>query len=155
MSNNCQKLLRSSLIPLYKLNRTGSQFKEYIRDCIFLGISDKDVDRLVTLYTDDITQGSPFDTSTLNAVTLQFKRLASLQGDVFFQAPRRLFLKHQSGKQNTWFYCWLFFFSKSRCNNGLIYFLFLLSVTKRFKTQPVLGSVSSWRSRLREWLESH
>ena len=92
------------------INRTGSQFKEYIRDCIFSGISDKDIDRLATLYTEDITQGSPFDTGTLNSVTPQFKRLASFQGDVFFQAHRRLLLKHQSGKQNTWYYCWYFFF---------------------------------------------
>jgi len=148
-----QRFLRSYSDPVILFNRTGSQFKEYIRDCIFLGISDKDVDRLATLYTDDITQGSPFDTGTLNAATPQFKRLASLQGDVFFQAPRRLFLKHQSSKQNTWFYCWCLFPSRSRCNTGLIYFF--LSVTKRFKTQPVLGSVSSLGSFLREWLESN
>ncbi|KAF8964271.1 Alpha/Beta hydrolase protein [Flammula alnicola] len=41
--------------------------------------------QLATLYPSDITQGSPFDTGILNALTPQFKRIAAFQGDGFFQ----------------------------------------------------------------------
>ncbi|KAF9220275.1 COesterase-domain-containing protein [Gyrodon lividus] len=50
-------------------------------------------------YSADITQGSLFDTSVLNALTPQFKRLAAFQGDAVLQAPRR-FLQNRSGEQN-------------------------------------------------------
>ncbi|KAF4622620.1 hypothetical protein D9613_009025 [Agrocybe pediades] len=65
----------------------------------------------------DLTQGSPYDTGVTNALTPQFKRLASLQGDLTFQAPRRFLLQNRSGKQTV--------------------FAFL---SKRFKTLPTLGS---------------
>lgn len=81
-------------------------------------MSNEDVDRLATLYTDDITQGSPFNTGTLNAYTPQFKRLSSVQGDLLFHASRRFFQKYQSGKQNTWTY-----------------------LSKRLKNKPLLGSM--------------
>lgn len=45
-------------------------------------------------YPSDVTQGSPFDTGILNAITLQFKRIAALLGDSVFQAPRRWFLQN-------------------------------------------------------------
>lgn len=54
------------------------------------------------LYTSDITKGSPFDTGYMNALTPQFKRMAAIQGDLVFQAPRRFFLQHRAGKQPTW-----------------------------------------------------
>jgi len=53
-----------------------------------------------TLYPADITAGLPFDTGLLNAITPQFKRIAAVQGDGVFQAPRHLLLKNTSGKQN-------------------------------------------------------
>jgi acetylcholinesterase len=55
-------------------------------------------------YPANISQGSPFDTGTLNALTPQFKRFAALQGDIAFQAPRRLLLQKRSGKQALWTY---------------------------------------------------
>ena len=60
---------------------------------------------LLTLYPQDVTQGSPYDTGTENALTPEFKRLASILGDFAFQAPRRFFLNAVSDKQNTWSYC--------------------------------------------------
>lgn len=69
----------------------------YIND-----ISDSDLDKLLKLYPQDLTQGSPFNTGILNGLSSQFKRLAALQGDLVFQAPRRFFLEQRSGKQNTW-----------------------------------------------------
>jgi carboxylesterase type B len=71
-------------------------------------------------YPDDITQGSPFDTGTANALTPEFKRLAAIQGDLVFQAPRRFFLTTASKTQKT--------------------FAFLF---KRGKATPFLGSFHS------------
>lgn len=71
-------------------------------------------------YPDDITQGSPFNTGTANALTPEFKRLASIQGDLTFQAPRRFFLKTASQTQKT--------------------FAFLF---KRGKATPILGTFHS------------
>ena len=65
------------------------------------------MDELLTLYPQNVTQGSPYDTGTQNALTPEFKRIASILGDLVFQAPRRYFLKHVSDKQNTWSYCTL------------------------------------------------
>ena len=59
------------------------------------------MDDLLTLYPQDVTQGSPYDTGTENALTPEFKRLASILGDFAFQAPRRFFLNAVSDKQNT------------------------------------------------------
>jgi len=50
----------------------------------------------------DVTQGSPYGTGTLNALTPQFKRIASILGDITFQGPRRFFLQSTAYKQNAW-----------------------------------------------------
>jgi len=76
------------------------------------------MDEVLTLYPQNVTLGSPYDTGTQNAFTPQFKRIASTLGDLEFQAPRRLFLNNTSEKQNTWSF-----------------------LSKRFKSLPILGSV--------------
>ena len=53
------------------------------------------------LYPQDPAQGSPFATGDLDELSPQYKRIAAIQGDLVFQAPRRFFLSQQSGKQNT------------------------------------------------------
>ena len=63
------------------------------------------MDELLSLYPQNVTQGSPYDTGTQNALTPEFKRIASLLGDYTFQAPRRFFLHNLSDRQNTWSYC--------------------------------------------------
>ena len=68
------------------------------------------MDELLRLYPQNVTQGSPFGTGTLNALTPEFKRIAAILGDFVFQAPRRFFLHNASGKQNTWSYCTLHLF---------------------------------------------
>ena len=57
------------------------------------------------MHLQDVTQGSPYGTGTLNALTPQFKRIASIQGDITFQGPRRFFLEHLAHKQNVWSFC--------------------------------------------------
>ncbi|KAJ3562849.1 hypothetical protein NP233_g9322 [Leucocoprinus birnbaumii] len=97
---------------------TESQFRAYIQGTFWQGVASNDVDHLATLYTADVTQGSPYDTGFTNTLTPQYKRLASFQGDAVFQAPRRFFLQNRSAKQNTWVY-----------------------LSKRFKVEPFLGSM--------------
>lgn len=66
------------------------------------GSSGPQISGLLDLYPEDPSQGSPFNTGPLNALTPQFKRIAATQGDAGFQAPRRFFLNHTSGKQDIW-----------------------------------------------------
>ncbi|KIJ06200.1 hypothetical protein PAXINDRAFT_92368, partial [Paxillus involutus ATCC 200175] len=81
---------------------TDTQFEEYIRT--FPNVTSIMIQEVMQYYPANISQGSPIDTSTLNALTPQFKRIAALQGDVNFQAPRRFFLQNRSGKQALWTY---------------------------------------------------
>ncbi|KAG6865404.1 hypothetical protein C0991_002898 [Blastosporella zonata] len=85
------------------VNSTSAQFRNYLKT-VFLapGTPDSDIDGILQHYTDDVTQGSPFGTSLLNAVTPQYKRIAAFMGDGVFQAPRRFFLDHLSAKQDSW-----------------------------------------------------
>jgi carboxylesterase type B len=108
-----------TLFSLSTLNiTTESQLRNYIKTVFLPGVSDSAVARIAELYPSDITAGSPYDTGILNALTPQYKRIASIMGDGVFQAPRRFFLQHQSGKQNTWSF-----------------------LSKRGKLLPFLGSV--------------
>ncbi|CDO72193.1 hypothetical protein BN946_scf184970.g45 [Trametes cinnabarina] len=92
-----------TLFSLSTLNiTTEEELRSYVTSNYLPQAENKNVDQLFTLYPADITQGSPFDTGVLNALTPQYKRLAAMQGDLVFQAPRRYFLQHRSDKQSTW-----------------------------------------------------
>jgi acetylcholinesterase len=78
-----------------------------LKEFFFPNATDAQMDELLTLYPQNVTQGSPYDTGTQNALTPQFKRMASILGDYEFQAPRRFFLKTISDKQNVWSFCTL------------------------------------------------
>ncbi|KAF8073584.1 carotenoid ester lipase precursor [Lyophyllum atratum] len=108
-----------TLFSLSTLNiTTEAKLKNYLKTTFLPGVPDADLDKLLDLYSGDITQGSPFNTGILNVLTPQFKRIAAFMGDGVFQAPRRFFLDQRSGKQNTWAF-----------------------VSKRLKALPILGSV--------------
>ncbi len=110
--------------------------RQYITSNYIPKVTSADLDSVLTLYPGDIIAGSPFDTGILNAITPQFKRLAAMQGDLVFQAPRRFFLEQTSGKQNTWAFC--------KCCDALDSLSRALSpslVNKRLKALPALGSV--------------
>ncbi|KAH9060191.1 carotenoid ester lipase precursor [Lactarius vividus] len=96
---------------------TEAELRTYLLEFFFPNATDAQMDRLLMLYPQDVTQGSPYDTGTQNAFTPEFKRIASLLGDFVFQAPRRIFLDNSSEKQNTWSY-----------------------LSKRLKSLPILGS---------------
>ncbi|KIJ19263.1 hypothetical protein PAXINDRAFT_70400 [Paxillus involutus ATCC 200175] len=97
--------------------RTDTQFEEYIKTYWFPNAKSTTIKEIMQYYPANISQGSPFDTGTLNALTPQFKRLAALQGDVIFQAPRRFLLQNRLGKQALWTF-----------------------LSKRFKTVPYIGA---------------
>ncbi|TBU41183.1 alpha/beta-hydrolase [Dichomitus squalens] len=107
-----------TLFSLTTLNvTTEAQLATYLQQTYFPRISQSDLSKLLQYYPADVTQGSPFNTGTANAVTPEFKRHAAIIGDLVFQAPRRLLLQEAASRQNTWV------------------FLF-----KRFKSLGVLGA---------------
>jgi len=117
VSGDCDD--EGTLFSLSTLNLTTSEHvSDYLQNVWLPHASPSDVAKLLDLYPEDITQGSPFNTGILNAITPQFKRLAAIQGDVVFQAPRRLFMQTQSSKVNVWGF-----------------------LSQRNKVLPVLGSV--------------
>ncbi|KAJ3863949.1 Alpha/Beta hydrolase protein [Lentinula novae-zelandiae] len=116
VSGDCDD--EGTLFSLASLNvTTQSDIATYVQTIFLPNISDSDLAELLTEYPADITEGSPFDTGILNAITPEFKRIAAFQGDAVFQAPRRFFLQSLSGKQPIWSF-----------------------INKRLKYLPVLGS---------------
>ncbi|KAH9476605.1 Lipase 4 [Psilocybe cubensis] len=81
---------------------TNEEFLSYMKNIYFRGlVSEEQLAEVAAAYPEDITLGSPFDTGTANAITPEYKRLASVSGDLFFQAPRRFFLQAASKTQPT------------------------------------------------------
>lgn len=87
-------------------------FRSYISEFFLPNASSSLLDRLAQLYPADPTQGSPYDTGTANAITPEFKRIASFLGDYVFIGPRR-FLTQNAGGRNNWSFCT---FQLHRCN---------------------------------------
>ncbi|KAG0704092.1 Alpha/Beta hydrolase protein [Suillus ampliporus] len=81
---------------------TSAQFEEYVQTVWFPDAPSDSIQTLMGYYSDDITQGSPFDTGDLDALTLEFKRIAAFQGDAMMQSQRRFLLENRFDKQNTW-----------------------------------------------------
>ncbi|KAJ7717779.1 Alpha/Beta hydrolase protein [Mycena metata] len=96
---------------------TDEEFVGYVHSNYLPQSSPAQIAQIATLYPDDPTQGSPFDTGLANQLTPQFKRLAAFQGDYLFTGTRRFLLEHASKTQNTW--SWL---------------------NKRGKSTPVVGT---------------
>ncbi|OCH92465.1 alpha/beta-hydrolase [Obba rivulosa] len=68
------------------------------------GISDADVDQILTLYPNDPAQGSPFNTGAINEIFPHFMQLSAIEGDLEFQGLRRFFLNHTWNYQPSWTY---------------------------------------------------
>ncbi|KAI0091678.1 carotenoid ester lipase precursor [Irpex rosettiformis] len=106
-----------TLFAVGLMSITTDEQVQAILAAVFPNATASELDRLMELYPQDVTQGSPFDTGYDNALTPQYKRLAAIQGDLVLIAPRRFFLQQRSDKQPTWSY-----------------------TSKRMKTLPDLGS---------------
>uniref|UniRef100_A0A8H8CFU5 Carboxylic ester hydrolase n=1 Tax=Psilocybe cubensis TaxID=181762 RepID=A0A8H8CFU5_PSICU len=95
-----------TVFSLTTLNITNdSEFIDYMKTNYFEDIASAEQLKAISIaYPQDVTQGSPFNTGASNALTPQFKRLAAIQGDLEFQAPRRFFLETASKTQPTYSY---------------------------------------------------
>ncbi|KAH9936513.1 sterol esterase [Fomitopsis serialis] len=83
---------------------TDEEFLEYVQSNYIPIASDSQIEDLGEAYPSDISEGAPYDTGLLWALTPEFKRLASFQGDWLWQAPRRYFLETVSQTQDAWAY---------------------------------------------------
>ncbi|KAI0326862.1 carotenoid ester lipase precursor [Cubamyces sp. BRFM 1775] len=81
---------------------TDAEFEGFIHDHFFSTTLKALLAPLFELYPNDPAAGSPFGTGDANQLAPQFKRMAAIQGDLVFQAPRRFFLDQRSLKQPTW-----------------------------------------------------
>ncbi|KAH9941670.1 alpha beta-hydrolase [Epithele typhae] len=85
---------------------TDEDALQYIRSTYMPHATRHEMDRLFELYPMmDVTRRNRRQRGVSSIVfPQQFQRIAAIQGDLVFQAPRRFFLKHRSGEQPTWAY---------------------------------------------------
>lgn len=122
----------------HTVDSTDADFRTYVKGA-YPGLTDAQIDQIAIMYPSDITQGSPFDTGILNAITPQYKRLAALLGDAILQAPRRWMLQNTvATNPNVWVFRKLLIWCGYICSADAVNI-----VSKRFKLLPVVGSVSS------------
>ncbi|KAJ8495240.1 hypothetical protein ONZ51_g1826 [Trametes cubensis] len=81
---------------------TDEEFEDFIHEHFFSTTPKALLTPIFELYPNDPKAGSPFGTGDANELSPQFKRMAAIQGDLVFQAPRRFFLDQRSLKQPTW-----------------------------------------------------
>ena len=79
------------------VHRTDAEFLSYVALNWFPTTPRAQLARLLELYPSDPAAGSPFGTGEDNQFTPQFKRMAALQGDILFIAPRRLLTRTRAG----------------------------------------------------------
>ncbi|CAL1698302.1 unnamed protein product [Somion occarium] len=90
---NCDD--EGTLLALLSLNVTNEvALRNYVTTVFIPNAAASDVDKLVSLYPSSISEGSPFGTGILNALTSQYKHIAALLGDLVFQSSRQLFLQN-------------------------------------------------------------
>ncbi|KIY52465.1 alpha/beta-hydrolase [Fistulina hepatica ATCC 64428] len=107
-----------TLFSLSTLNiTTDDEFCDWVQEYFLPNATEDQLDELLELYPSTLADGSPYNTSDLDTLSTQYKRIASFQGDAVFQSVRRYFLQHTADKQNVWSY-----------------------LNKRLKLVPYLGS---------------
>ncbi|KAI0793609.1 carotenoid ester lipase precursor [Fomes fomentarius] len=80
---------------------TDDEFTKHIQTW-FPNASPADLQPILEAYSSDPARGSPFDTGDAYAFASQYKRVSALQGDWFFDAPRRVLLDKYSSTQPTY-----------------------------------------------------
>ena len=82
-----------TLFALFTSNiTTTADIVEYLSAFYFHDATKAQIQALVDLYPEDVSDGSPFRTLLLNEWYPQFKRLAAMLGDLSFTLTRRAFL---------------------------------------------------------------
>lgn len=83
-----------TLLALFTSNvTTTDDLVDYLSTLYFQNATTAQLQTLVNAYSTDIKAGSPFGTGILNEIYPQYKRIASLLGDLVFSLSRRLFLE--------------------------------------------------------------
>ena len=98
-----QKFHRSLLTPIHHSSEEDTL--NYIRSDYYPKTPLHELDAVLQLYPSDPSEGSPFNTSSNNTLSPQYKRISAIQGDIWLHGPRRLFFKYRSEKQKIWSYC--------------------------------------------------
>lgn len=75
---------------------TTDDLVQYLSTVFFHDATVSQIQALVATYPDDPTAGSPYNTGALNEIYPQYKRLASILGDLVFTLTRRVFLNISS-----------------------------------------------------------
>lgn len=115
LSNITQVLHHPKSPSILNVHRTDQQVRDYMVHYFLPQATEEEVDKMMGLYPQDPTLGSPFDMGMYGAdFTQQHKRLAAILGDIAFQSLRRFFLNERSGKQNIWSFRESLLFSPSR-----------------------------------------
>lgn len=71
---------------------TTDDLVQYLSTVFFHDATVEQIQALVSTYPDDPAAGSPYNTGILNEIYPQYKRLASILGDLVFTLTRRIFL---------------------------------------------------------------
>ncbi|KIY52453.1 alpha/beta-hydrolase [Fistulina hepatica ATCC 64428] len=94
-----------TLFSLSTLNiTTDDEFYDWVQEYLMPNATEDQLDELLELYPSTLADGSPYNTSDLDTLSTQYKRIASFQGDLVFQSVRRYFLQYTADKQNVWSY---------------------------------------------------
>lgn len=94
-----------SIIP--QLNITNdADLRTFWKQLYFQSATDEQVQAFTDMYSEDPSEGSPYDTGLLNQLGPQYKRLASSVGDYTFESGRRDLLEqtYAQGKRSIWTY---------------------------------------------------
>ncbi|TFK87024.1 carotenoid ester lipase precursor [Polyporus arcularius HHB13444] len=92
-----------TLFSLGNLNiTTDEELVSYLKTIWFPGASSSDIQVILKLYPSDPVDGSPFGTGSAEAFTPEYKRIAAIQGDLFFHSPRRQLLDRFSSTHATY-----------------------------------------------------
>ena len=89
-----------------RCNSTTADMESLIRENYYPNITDSDMNQILYLYPDDPTQGAPYGTGNLYQITPQWKRAASLLGDIALVAVRKAFTQTMAALgAPVWAYC--------------------------------------------------
>lgn len=83
---------------------TNSQIVDYFKAIYWTQTPRPLIEQLVSLYSDDPAEGSPYGTGLNNQIAPKYKKIASIIGDYTFVSGRRTLLNVTSNRQNTWSY---------------------------------------------------
>jgi carboxylesterase type B len=83
---------------------TNKDIVDYFEQVYFTETPRSLIEEMVSLYSDNQADGSPYDTGLLNVIGPKYKKIASMIGDYTFTSGRRTLLNVTSDRQPTWSY---------------------------------------------------